>query len=263
MTTDTDVFELAIPKKKLAFTNGLWNTMKLNSPWIVGITTSIIQDRDFASKEEWRDYYFESGRQRLGHLKHLSPLDFSILTSVEIWNFYKGSSKDVNDLNLHYGRTQEELFSIGDMLYGALRCGENPLQITKKECRYMVMYRVLGETWNGLAKREKNTIKTMNLHLGDGFTTVKVSGEKDVRYEVDAEVYHENELVAGIQIKPPSYMGAFDNNQDTYDLNKRKNDDYTTETGVPVLYVYADLNGTIKNPDSLMEIVKLSQRENV
>lgn len=261
MATKADVFELAISREKLAFTNGHWNTMKLNNPWIVGRVTSIILDKDFSSKEEWRDYYFQSGHDRQERLKKLSSLDKSRLTSIEVWNFYKGSSKSVNALNEQFGRTQEELNSIGDVLYGALRVSDNPLMITKKECRYMVMYRVLGETWNGLIQREKNTIKTLNTHLSDGYTVLKVDGEKDVRYEVDAEVYYNDTLVAGIQIKPKSYQGQFQNNESTYSLNASKNANYTEETKAPVLYVYSDLKGTIHNADVFTSIINLTEKE--
>lgn len=261
MEKQSDIFELAIPRNKLSFTNGIWNNMKLNHPWIVGMVTAIIQQRSFANKEEWREYYFQSGEERLNKIAEVSPEDRLRLRSIEVWNFNSCSDKALNDINTTYGRTLDELKMIGDVMYGAVRSTRNPHHITRHDCHYMVQYRLLGETWNGLMKREKNTITTLENTLGDSFTVEKVDGLTDIKYEVDAEVYHEGRLIAGVQIKPKSYQYKFQNNQKTYAINAYKNDAYTKLKDVPVFYIYSDTKGTIFNIETLQEIAVLNQSE--
>lgn len=256
-----DIYQLVIPTEKLAFTNDFWNNMKLNNPWLVGTVTAIIQQKEFTTKEEWRDYYFETGAKRLELLEEVPDDDRARLTSMEIWRFNTCQNKAFQKLNFDYGRTLDELKIIGDIMYGAVRLTKNPHRITRKDCHYMVQYRLLGETWNGLIKRERNTIKTMETTLGEAYTIKKVDGQTDIRYEVDAEVYHAGKLLAGIQIKPESYKWKFANNKKFYEINKRKNDAYTELKGVPVIYIYSDTKGTIKNSEALKEISALTTQK--
>lgn len=261
MEKQTDFFELAIPVAKLAYTNDFWNNMKLNSAWNIGTVTSIIQQRSFDSKEEWKEYYFKSGEERLELLKAVSIEDRSRLKSIEVWNYFQASSREVNAINTTYGRTKEELDAIGDILYGAVRATNNPHQITRNDCRYMVLYRTLGETWNGLMKRERSTIETLRNVFGDEFRIEKVDGETDIKYEVDVEIFHKDVLIAGIQVKPESYLRGFKGNKKTYAINARKNEAYTQLKGVPVFYIYSSTDGKIYNFDILKEIAALIEQE--
>lgn len=261
MEKQTDIFECAIPKEKLSYTNEIWNNMKLNNPWIIGTVTAIIQQRTFASKEEWKEYYFQSGLSRLELLQDVSPEDRLRLQSIEMWNFNTCSDSRVNSINKAYGRTKDELNAIGDILYGAVRATDNPHCVTRNDCRYMVQYRVLGETWNGLIRREKATITTLQSVFGEDYSIEKVDGVTDIKYEVDVEIFHHGELIAGIQIKPKSYQSNFAGNQKAYAINARKNKAYTDLKDVPVFYIYSDTKGTIYNFETLKEIVALTHYE--
>lgn len=261
MEKQMDIFECAIPKVKLSYTNDIWNNMKLNNPWIIGTVTAIIQQQPFASKEEWKAYYFQTGASRLELLENVSPDDRLRLQSIEIWNFNKCSDPRANSINKVYGRTKDELNSIGDIMYGAIRATNNPHHITRHDCRYIVQYRILGETWNGLMRREKATIATLSNVFGEDFSVEKVDGVTDIKYEVDAEIFHKGKLIAGVQIKPKSYQTNFAGNQKAYAINERKNKAYTKLKDVPVFYIYSDTKGTIYNFDILKEIVALTQQE--
>ena len=60
-----DLFQNLIDLNKFKSTNAIWNELKLNSPWSVGYVTNLIESSIFSSKEEWRDYYYNSGKERL------------------------------------------------------------------------------------------------------------------------------------------------------------------------------------------------------
>lgn len=257
-----DLYVLALPDKKLSSTNKIWNQMKLNHPWILGSASTLIGQRDFQTKEEWRDYYFETGHTRLRLLEEVKESDYTAytrLTSIENYNFFSCKEGKHTRLNTAYGRTPEELNSIGDILYGGIKATGNPAGLTRKECHYLVLYRLLGETWNGIQKRERNTVITMKNVLGSEYSVTSTDGKIDTLYEVDAEVYHQDKLVAGVQIKPLSYKNHFDGKEDVLALNKAKNDAYTEDMGAPVFYIYAKTDGSIYNAEVLADIHKLTQ----
>ncbi|MFF2531368.1 MjaI family restriction endonuclease [Brevibacillus sp. NPDC058079] len=229
-----DLFHNQIDAKKFRSTNAMWNAMKMNSPMSVGYVTNLIESRSFSAKEEWRDYYYESGRERL------------ILIEKN------GSTKD---LHLNYGRTEEELKKLGEKMYAELEKRGNLLGITLAECVYMVKYRVMGETWNGVVMREKNTIQKLE-NFFPTFSFCKVDGAIDYKYAIDYEVFHGSILVCALQIKPLSYeKGSSPEILKAKFGNKAKNELYEKEKGVPVFYVYSKIDGAVLNQEVIEKLM--------
>jgi hypothetical protein len=225
-----ELFQNAIEIKKFRFTNAIWNALKLNSPMNVGYVTNLIESRTFCTKEEWREFYYESGKKRL---------------QLERQN---GFSKD---LNQNYGRTEDELRISGKKLFAELERQGNPLNITLAECVFMVKYRVIGETWNGVIMREKNTVKNLG-KLFPNYLFKKVDGEIDYKYGIDYEVYIKDQLVCALQIKPMSYeKGISPEIMKAKNANRAKNELYLKEKGVSVFYVYSKVDGTLINQEIL------------
>ncbi|ADO59994.1 MjaI family restriction endonuclease [Paenibacillus polymyxa] len=223
-----ELFQNLIELRKFRSTNAMWNSLQLNSPMSVGYVTNLIESRTFSNKEEWRDFYYQSGHERIR------------LGSI------RGMSKE---LNLNYGRTEEELKGYGQKMYAELQKSGNPLNITLAECVFMVKYRVMGETWNGVIMREKNTIENMT-KIFPYCSFEKVEGEADYKYAIDYEMCLEGRLVCALQIKPMSYEKGFSPEiMKAKRANKAKNDLYVKENGVPVYYVYSKADGTIINHD--------------
>lgn len=228
-----NLFENPINIQKFRSTNAIWNEMKLNSPMSVGYVTNLIESRSFETKEEWRDFYYESGKQRLELLKN------------------KGYNKE---FSLNFGRTEEELREYGKKMFLEIQRRGNPLQITLPECVFMVKYRVMGETWNGVIMREKNTVETLYRYL-PMLSFVKVDGEADYKYGIDYEVYQGTQLVCAIQIKPLSYeKGSSPEILKAKHANKTKNELYMNEKGVPVHYIYSKIDGSVINADIVSKI---------
>jgi len=59
-----DIFVNIIDPNKFRATNNTWNLLGLNSPQNVGMVSDLINQKQFSSKEEWEDYYYEHGRSR-------------------------------------------------------------------------------------------------------------------------------------------------------------------------------------------------------
>lgn len=260
-----DIFECLVDSKKLSATNKAWNQLMLNKSWVVGSVSSLIHQSNFRSKEEWKTYYFETGKRRKVLMKEFSKKEQNKMNSVEpqTINGSRGFRKEMKTLNFTYGRTIEDLNLLGDILYGAMRATKPDLNISRKECRYMVFYRVIGETWNGIQKREVHTIETLLKTFSESNVTIKrIKGAKDAQYEVDAELFQNNNRIGGLQIKPQSYREKFELQKETNQMNKIKNDNYTKTFGVPVYYIFSTVNGEIVNRDVLTEIGnKLMPRE--
>ena len=248
-----EIFHNKINPVKFKSTNYIWNRLKLNSPWSVGYVSTLIESQKFRTKEEWKQYYYQSGVERLQFInsncteeEKQKLLDFKKFPSM-MSDYDKG-------LNFYYGRTEEELNLRGKYMYEEIMKLGNPLHITLEECCYMVKFRVIGETWNGIMAREHNTISTLKTI----FPTIlfkKVSGQDDLNYAIDYELYENNRLICAIQIKPLSYHKGFSKVMiQAKKINESKNLLYKQKKNVDVLYVYANGNGTILNEEVITEI---------
>lgn len=233
-------------------TNSYWNDLELNKCWSVGMITDLISRRSFRSKEEWVSFYYESGNERLGELSRLS-IDEQYVAKYRIKP--NGVAGKLSRLNSRYGRTREALDFKGSVMYEIMK--QDGHDITLEECQYAVRYRVLGETWNGLILREKNTANSIqNLFntLGYGnLSVVKASPEIDSAYEVDFEVYNYDKLLFGVQVKPKTYLKDTPYLRDIKVVNEEKNRMYFEHFGSFVFYIYSETNGKILNQVEFVE----------
>lgn len=236
-----ELFENKIDQRKFRYTNAIWNELQLNHPMSVGYVTTLIESQNFQTKEEWREFYYQSGHKRLELAKEQNITLSSNTPQAKI-------------LNGNFGRTEEELRDKGRQMYEALQKQGNPLQITLSECIYMVKYRVMGETWNGVIMREKNTIKTLQIHFPQ-CTFKKVDGVTDFRYGIDFEMYLHGNLLSAIQVKPLSYQKGFSQEiQKAKRANERKNKEYKNDFGKDVHYIYSSNKGEILNKEILQTL---------
>lgn len=236
-------------------TNELWNQMRLNAKWSVGTVTELIQQRSFTSKEEWLQYYYESGRERLRRIEALSPTDQALVLNPRMSRVVPEALKL---LNTQYGRTPEELNEKGFLLYQRMK-EWNP-NITLEVCQTAVHFRVIGETWNGVVIREQRTISNLakqlrqwGVHQGEWR---KTPGEIDYQYEVDYELYVKRRRIIGLQIKPDSYRGYTPYLEQAKRINLYKNEQYFERFKTPVLYVYANSKGQITNRLEVESVLK-------
>lgn len=247
-----DEFVLKIDTIKFRTTNGFWNDLMLNDPWSVGYVTTLIELIPFQKKEDWEDFYYNSGKQRQQLVNALNLNEQKIVNNESLIRVSKNTINalgwDLKNLNTQYGRTKEQLNKKGQILYETVKA--NGLDLTLAECFECVRFRVICETWNGVIIRERNTINS----LQKAFPTIefrKVSGEIDHAYAVDYEVLKNGSLVTAIQIKPRSYTGNAPYIQKARNANKHKNQEYFKKYGVPVFDVISDNKGNILNTEVL------------
>lgn len=250
-----DLFTHNMDPELFRSTNELWNQLRLNAKWSVGTVTEIIQQRPFQTKEEWQQFYYESGQERLRKIKTLSEADQQLLLK-------RSSPRELTDelrvLNTHYGRTLEELDQKAQILYEAASKLND--RISLELCQEAVRYRVIGETWNGVVVREQRTIDALKKEVQSwGLNQcdwLKTPGDFDYRYEVDYEIFIKGKRRIGLQIKPDSYRGITPYLEEAKRINLYKNQQYFKEYRVPVLYVYANSKGRISNLEEVREVLK-------
>lgn len=250
-----DLFINKIDGNKFRATNYIWNELKLNSPWSVGYISTLIENKQFTNKEEWKDYYFKSGNERLTRISELNPVQQSLVTnfSKKAW----GVAKEVESLNCFYGRTEKELREKGKYMHEKILESGNPLEITIAECVYMVKYRVLGETWNGIIAREKNTVKTLQ-NIFKSICFEKCDGESDYKFGIDYELFYKEILLCAIQIKPISYkIGSSAEIMKAKKANEYKNAMYKEKFNKEVIYVYSNSKGNVLNDEAIAQIQQI------
>lgn len=245
-----DIFENKISLNKYRSTNQIWNSLGLNKAWSVGYTSKLIKDKNFKSKEEWYNYYFDSGEKRLKELNKLTKETNNI--------------DRIKELNYYYGRTKHEISQKGSLLYSEIVKQGNPKSLTEKECQYIAFYRVVAETWNGIICRELNTIENLKNKLKErGFYDVLIidtSAKFDYTYGIDFEIYHEGNVICGLQIKPESYLKNNILLTSVKSINDQKNKEYKVKYKRDIIYIYSDYNGDIKNKNSIEDIMQLIKK---
>jgi len=246
--SDEGQFVLQIDPKIFRQTNEIWNKLSLNHPWSVGYVTSLIEAETFLKKEDWEEYYYKSGEER--KLKRANLKDQKIRMALGNHLYIKENPKakidyETKNINLQHGRTENDLLIKSIALREA--CLKNKLNITLEEAYQCVRYRVIGETWNGIIVRERNTIKTLTEKYPN-LTFVKTEGDFDYEYAVDYEVKKDDKLLFGVQIKPKSYTYNLPYVQAARRMNMAKNLKYLDQFGVKCFDVISSASGDIANP---------------
>ena len=253
-----DEFINSLDIARFESTNGLWNELMLNDPWSVGYVTTLIETQEFKNKEAWESFYYSSGEQRQAELAKLPSDLVGILNNEQLVRTNKGEilqmGWSLKNLNFSYGRTILQMETKGTILYeSAIKRG---IAISRAECIEAVRFRTICQTWNGVVIREKRTIALLQQKFpGLGFH--KTDGNFDYEFAVDYQVFKQDALICGIQIKPNSY------NRSTAPYvrlakaaNKRKNRNYSDQFGVPVFDIFYE-RGQILNENVMDDLTKL------
>lgn len=239
-------------------TNALWNGLMLNDPWSVGYVTTLIETKEFMSKEDWENYYYTSGEMRQAEL---SKLGLQLQEKLNDEQLVLRSKAEVGqmdwrlkNLNFYFGRTKQQISCKGKILFSAAL--ERGIDITEAECVEAVRFRTICQTWNGVVVRERRTVELLK-RVFPAINFLKTPGDFDYEYAVDYQLHKGDKLLCGIQIKPGSYgrsNAPYVRNAKA--ANKRKNDKYRTNFGVPVFDLVYE-KGQILNAQALENIKRL------
>lgn len=240
-------FVLTIDAEKFRSTNGVWNKLMLNDPWSVGYVSQLIETKEWKNKEEWEEFYYNSGLERQTKLGPNSSIlnDDSLQLNNKV--YIDNLSWDLKNLNYQYGRTKK------DLMNKACRLHSQALNLSIEECYECVRFRTICETWNGIIVREANTIKKLS-YMFPQLTFKKTDGKTDHTFAVDYEVFYNGVLKFGIQIKPKSYMFNTSYLQKARFANQQKYEAYFKSKRVKVLTVISKGNGEILNEDVIQHL---------
>ena len=224
----------------------------------MGYVSYLIEGLSDTDEASWVSYYYNSGVKRRNILSNLSANTQDIMNNRLLPYLDRAKFDDITDdlkaVNYNYGRTEEDLSYKGEILYH--HCKKSNINITIDQVQECVSYRVLGETWNGIILREKNTVDS----LSKIFPTLefeKTQAAFDHQYAVDYNVYLGTRLVCGIQIKPKSYLSNKSYILKAKRANTKKNKKYSTEFGVPTIDIVSSQKGEIYNLSKLKLIKEL------
>lgn len=236
---------------KFRLTNAKWNDLRLNDPWSVGYVSTLIESVSFSSKEDWENFYYNSGTERNQLLsKHSQEIQNNLNDFMLKYNNPSEIEKldwSLKNLNFQYGRTKEQLAQKGEILHRGIN------NITVEECVEAVRFRTICETWNGIIIRERNTINVLSKSL-QNIEFKKVDGSFDHKYAVDYELFLQSNLICGIQIKPESYTRNVPYINKARTANRNKNQLYKNDFDKNVYDIISRSDGTIINPNNINNI---------
>ena len=117
----TDEFKLPIDAELFRTTNDAWNKLMLNDPWSVGYVTTLIETKQWKSKEEWEMFYYTSGKERIEKAGN----NYNLIENFQLVRTDKAAiykfSWDVKNLNFQYGRTKDDLMRRAEVLHEYMR----------------------------------------------------------------------------------------------------------------------------------------------
>jgi len=165
------------------------------------------------------------------------------------------SKEEWEEFYYEQGRSKAYLADVGMNLYNGVK---STVDISLDECIECVRFRVICETWNGIIMREPNTIKTIDIATDNKFEFRKTSGNDDFDYAIDFEMFDNNKLLCGLQIKPSSY----DSSDADYLVRARKNNEeknrkYEQKFNVPVFTITASSSGAITSGKQFAKLISL------
>lgn len=235
----------------LQLTNNIWNSLGLNSRWNIGEISSLIKGKIFKTKQDWEDYYYSSGKDRLDRMKYYSTKAINEANSV-IAN-YKDS--EMVDINSKYGRTKEDLYNKALFFQHFTAKDSNLSHLSVEDCFELIKKRVIDETWDGIVLRERNTIDKLSKLLPK-FTFLETDSDKDCDYGVDYEIYYNKNLILGLQIKPESYKNGKDKDylKKAWQINETKHSKYRKDFNRDIIYIFSDLDGTILDKTNINQL---------
>lgn len=208
----TEEFDTLRKEYFYRITNRAWNESGVNHPDNVGYLMSHIGDLHPRTYEEWEEYFYKNIADHNKLMEYTERFRDFVFADTFIMKKY-------NYHHLHF-----------DVFYK------------------MVVCRLIYETWQGyFAEVETGRILVKKLK-DDGFQVKvdKLSPKDDNKYAVDFFLYSEEQLICGIQVKSENYHKSNQQIvQDTIKMNSKKNERFSEEYGVPVLYAfYKRINST-------------------
>lgn len=196
--------------KAIKETNSIWNREKMNSPFIWGNLSSLLQQGKPETEEEWKKFYFYSGEKRKLHLKRANPEIQEFCNDYEKRFRYREEKYSgiatVKRLNLDFGRTSSEVDAFILYTYNKFIKNWISLNLSLEEWTEIVNTHIFTETFNGYNREILVSRKLQDVF--QEYSVEKVSGAMDFTYAIDLLIRKDNTPLLGIQVKPISYLNG-------------------------------------------------------
>lgn len=236
----SDRVKVANTDKRFKNTNDVFNSGKFNHMRKIGYCMQIIRECKPNKILSWQRYYNDSGFE---------------LKKIDMKN-----NKNAKEIFLKHGRTVRDLVKLADKFKDELNKNtSSDRPYTLEECFNYLYIRVVDKTFIGYL-REVFACEFLNEFCEkNGLNLKETDMEKDVGNCVDYEIYKNDKLILGLQVKGIKYKQAVDNNNLVAISANRiltdGQDKYTTENGVPVLQLYVNNAFFVKNKNILINVI--------
>ena len=204
------------------------------------IYNQIIDENKYRSVNKDRDVNVYFGVEYVGRCQKLFNDYYIQAVKVDRkdWEKYYGE-------NFGWNKLADVYYKIEDMC-------KTRHNLTEQEIKQYIFYRVIGQTWNGLIKEEE--VITQLVRSFPDYNFSKTSFDMDHNFCIDWEMYLENKLVLGLQVKPVTYLYMNSPYQLKAKENHRAKNNKYAKFYAPYIYVYYDENGIYKKNKLIDEI---------
>ena len=232
-------------------TNKVWNKYHLNKRENIGHSMLLIKECKPNSFSEWQSFYEKSGQEAK---KAKTGLTFHSFEELR---------KTIRIINSTHGKTKEDLEDLAKEFQNLLK--QEGLDYDLETCFNYVYLRAVDETYLGYQREMTAERALKDFCNRNSLSVQETTKEDDVLYGVDYEIYKDNKLLAGIQVKGSVYKKAVeisDENTVTAIREADKllhdiNNNYTKDKKAPVLNLYVEKDFTVKDTQVFKDIKSL------
>ena len=232
-------------KTLFAKTNLPWNDGHFNSQHVVGAMMGFVKSDDFQTVTEFKESYFESGKEReriIADKFRNYPINLNEPNEIRNAVLCKSKylTKEVFELNNNYGRTPEFIRKVAEDF-------ATQQKLSFEIAMLHVERRLFNQTYAGQHAENVELAKLRNTYKNITFR--KATPYEDSFYAVDLIGEVDGKIVIGVQVKPIKYLL---NKKFQHEENQIKNNKFENDYQVKVAYLYY-----LQNEDTLDIIAEI------
>ena len=214
--------------------NKAWYEGKFSTRENIGGVMKLLEDCKPSNKEEWINFYFNSG-------------DKALVLKSSLKNY-----KKINSINISHGKTIMEVLELAKQFHKLLN------GYSLEECFNYAFIHIIDETYLGYEREQKSAKLLDDFCAEHGLVLNDANNYKDIVTGVDYEIKSlSGVLICGIQVK--GVNAIYETTQlmvDNMNILKERNNQYMEETGANVLYMLMDNDNTLYNITLFDEIIE-------
>jgi hypothetical protein len=233
----------------------LWRKMRFDSPQLIGLLFAMVEKRGYEDWQAWEDYYYKSGEKRLKEMRRFSEDFRTVLANPFIQD--RGKLRwPVYLINYFNGRTKTEVEQMALSLYRQIESKES--DISEAICIEFCRYKVVGEPWNRMQLRFRNTIDNLS-EQQPGLKIRRTSSRFLGQFGCSATVSIGVRQWAGISIRSSAWLHLQNLLRIYEDRFQKKIGHFRQRYNSMSFTFYAQVDGDIVNRGELLKLKRLLQ----